>query len=69
MPSLTTSMLPIEPVNWNDVLPTYPYRFYGAGYLFCVRCEHCIRLASFSNKEVCCSDCTNVLANSVSDNP
>ena len=65
MLSLTTSMLPIERVNWEGLLPTYPYRFKGAGYLYCVRCQHFIRLVSISNNEVCCSDCTKVLANSM----
>ena len=37
----------------------------GSGYLYCVRCQHYIRLVSVSNKEVCCSDCTKVLANSM----
>ncbi|MGV7229584.1 MAG: hypothetical protein ACQ9IQ_13085, partial [Nitrospirales bacterium] len=58
-------MLPIETVNWEALLPTYPYRFYGTGYLYCVRCQHYIRLVSVSNNEVCCSDCTKVLANSI----
>lgn len=65
MLSLTAPMLPIETVNWEDLLPTYPYRFYGTGYMYCVRCEHYIRLVSVSNNEVCCSDCTKVLANSM----
>ena len=65
MLSLTAPMLPIETVNWQALLPTYPYRFYGPGYLYCVRCQHYIRLVSVSNKEVCCSDCTKVLANSM----
>jgi len=65
MLSLTTPMFPIETVNWKGLLPTYPYRFYGSGYLYCVRCEHYIRLVSVSNNEVCCSDCTKVLANSM----
>jgi hypothetical protein len=68
MPSLTAPMLPIETVNWDGLFPTYPYRFYGTGYLYCVRCEHYIRLVSVSNKEVCCSDCTKVLANSKGHN-
>jgi hypothetical protein len=65
MLSLTAPMLPIETVNWEALLPTYPYRFYGTGYMYCVRCEHYIRLVSVSNNEVCCSDCTKVLANSM----
>jgi len=65
MLSLTTPMLPIETINWDTLSPTYPYRFYGTGYLYCVRCEHYIRLVSVSNNEVCCSDCTRVLANSM----
>ncbi|MDH5563001.1 MAG: hypothetical protein OEY91_05165 [Nitrospirota bacterium] len=65
MLSLTAPMLTIETVNWQALLPTYPYRFYGSGYLYCVRCQHYIRLVSVSNKEVCCSDCTKVLANSM----
>lgn len=64
MLSLTVPMLPIETVNWHALLPTYPFRFYGQGYLYCVRCQHYIRLVSVSNKEVSCSDCTKVLANS-----
>jgi hypothetical protein len=63
MLSLTAPMLPIETVNWEALLPTYPYRFYGTGYMYCVRCEHYIRLVSVSNNEVCCSDCAKVLAN------
>jgi hypothetical protein len=63
MLSLTTPMLPIETVNWDALLPTYPYRFNGPGYLYCVRCEHFICLVAVSNKEVLCSDCTKVLAN------
>jgi len=65
MLSLTAPMLPIETVNWQALLPTYPFRFYGTGYLYCVRCEHYIRLVSVSNNEACCSDCTKVLANSM----
>jgi hypothetical protein len=65
MLSLTALMLPIETVNWEDLLPTYPYRFYGTGYLYCIGCQHFIRLVSVSNNEVCCSDCTKVLANSI----
>jgi len=65
MLSLTAPMFPIETVNWDALWPTYPYRFYGTGYMYCVRCEHFIRLVSVSNNEVCCSDCTKVLANSM----
>ena len=65
MLALTTPMLPIERVKWEGLLPTYPYRFNGPGYLYCVRCEHFIRMVSISNNEVCCSDCTKVLANSM----
>lgn len=66
MLSLTAPMLPVETVNWDALLPTYPYRFSGPGYLYCVRCEHFIRLVSVSNKEILCSDCAKVLANSLS---
>jgi hypothetical protein len=69
MLSLTTPMLPIETVNWDALLPTYPYRFNGPGYLYCVRCEHFIRLVAVSNKEVLCSDCAKVLANSANHSP
>lgn len=65
MLSLTAPMLPIETVNWKALLPTYTYRFYGMGYLYCLRCEHFIRLVSVSNNTVYCSDCTKVLANSM----
>ena len=61
-------MLPIERVNWQALLPTYPYRFYGSGYLYCVRCAHFICLVSVSENEVLCSDCAKVLANAMSHN-
>lgn len=67
MLSLTTPMLPIETVNWDALLPTYPYRFNGPGYLYCVRCEHFIRLVSASNEGVCCSDCEKILARSLNN--
>ncbi len=62
MASLTASMIPIETVNWEGLWPTYPYRFYGQGYLYCVQCQHYIRLVSVQEQEVCCADCTKVLA-------
>lgn len=63
MLSQTSSLFPIESVKWDTLSPTYPYRFNGPGYLYCVCCQHFIRLVSFSNEKVCCSDCTKVLAN------
>lgn len=65
MLSLTTPMLPIETVNWDALLPTYPYRFNGPGYLYCVDCEHFIRLVSASTEGVCCSGCEKILAMTV----
>lgn len=63
MLSLTTPMLPVETMNWEALIPTYPYRFNGPGYLYCVGCEHFVRLVSVSNKKIQCSDCAKVLAN------
>lgn len=65
MPSLTTSMLPIQLVRWNDLLPTFPYRFYGAGYLRSTGREHFCRLRSFANKEVWNAHYVNFSGNSV----
>ena len=65
--SLTALMFPIETVNWQAFLPTYPFQFNGPGYLFCVRCEHDIQLVSVSNNKVCCSEWANALANSMDD--
>ena len=47
----TTLKFPIETVNWDALLPTYPYRFNGPGYLYCVGCEHFVRLVSVSNNK------------------
>ena len=68
MRSLTAPMLPIETVNWGNLMPTYPYRYNGPGYLYCVQCEHFIRLVIVSDKQVFCSDCTRVLAISLAHN-
>ena len=64
MQALVSPKLPIETVNWNELVPTYPYRFKGPGYLYCVSCTHFIRMVSVSDDAVCCSDCAKVLANS-----
>lgn len=68
MISLTTDLIPIETVNWDNLVPTYPFRFYGPGYLYCVRCEHFIRLVSASTQGICCSDCERFLG-SFRNNP
>ena len=62
MPALTAPLFPIETVRWDQFLPTYPYRFYGPSYLYCVKCEHFIRLVCASNEGICCSDCKKILA-------
>lgn len=62
------TMLPIERVNWQALRPTYPYRFYGSGYVYCVRCAHFICLVSISEKEVLCSDCAKVLGKAKTEN-
>jgi hypothetical protein len=30
--------LPIETVDWGTLSPTYPFRFNGPGYLYCLGC-------------------------------
>ena len=62
MLSITTSMRPIETINWNALLPTYPFRFNGPGYLYCVGCEHFVRLVSATPTDFRCTECTKVLA-------
>ena len=62
MQAVTSVKLPIETVNWETLQPTYPYRFNGPGYLYCVSCTHFIRMVSVSDNAVCCSDCAKVLA-------
>lgn len=54
--------LPIETVQWDTLSPIYPFRFNGPGYLYCVKCEHFIRLVSASATEFRCTECTKVLA-------
>jgi hypothetical protein len=54
--------LPVETVDWNRLLPTYPYRFKGPAYLYCVWCEHFIRLVCRTQSGVQCSDCGQALA-------
>jgi hypothetical protein len=61
--SIETFMpLPVETVNWNRLSPTYPFRFNGPAYLYCVWCEHFIRQVRPSNVGLQCSDCKKVLA-------
>jgi len=28
--------LPVETIDWHALVPTYPYRFNGPAYLYCV---------------------------------
>lgn len=58
----TSPNLPIETINWGKLSPTYPYRFNGPAYLYCVGCVHFIRMIQFSNEGVTCSECKRVLA-------
>ena len=60
--SATSMSLPVETVDWSSLLPTYPYRFKGPAYLYCVWCEHFIRLVRRTKTEVRCSDCGQALA-------
>ena len=60
--SETSMSLLVETVDWNRLSPTYPYRFKGPAYLYCVWCEHFIRLVRPSNAGLTCSDCGEVLA-------
>ena len=61
----TIANLPIEHIEWGKFSPTYPNRFKGPAYLYCVECSHFIRLVQFSNQGLTCSDCRRVLAVSV----
>ena len=61
----TSTKLPVETIDWGKLLPTYPYRFNGPGYLYCVECESFVRLISVSNSGFRCSNCGRVLAVSV----
>jgi hypothetical protein len=60
--SETSMSLPVETVDWNKLSPTYPYRFKGPAYLYCVWCEHFIGRVRPSNAGLKCSDCGEVLA-------
>lgn len=51
----------IECVDWETLVPSYPYRFYGSGYLYCVGCYHFIRMVRLSTREAMCADCDRVL--------
>jgi hypothetical protein len=60
--SETSKTLPVETVDWNRLSPTYPFRFKGPAYLYCVWCEHFIRRVRPSSADLTCSDCGEVLA-------
>ncbi len=53
--------LEIEFVDWGAFAPSYPYRFNGPGYLYCVGCSHFIRRVWLSSREAMCADCDRVL--------
>jgi hypothetical protein len=57
----TRSWSPIETVNWGTLSPTYPFRFNGPGYLYCMWCTHFIRLVCRTKTGVSCSDCGQAL--------
>lgn len=59
---------PVESIDWSTLAPTYPYRFNGPAYLYCVGCLHFIRLALRSTTEALCADCGRVFAVSVPSN-
>jgi len=59
--------LPVETIDWHAPVPTYPYRFNGPAYLYCVGCTHFICLAQESTVGVRCIECGRVLALSVND--
>ncbi len=54
--------LPVEAINWGKLSPTYPYRFNGPAYLYCVACLHFICLARFSKRELSYLECGRVMA-------
>lgn len=56
------SWCPVEAVNWGKLSPTYPFRFNGPGYLYCMWCAHYIRLVAVSKEGAKCSDCHRDLA-------
>jgi hypothetical protein len=58
----TLSWFPIETVNWGALSPTYPFRFNGPGYLYCMWCTHFIRLVCRTKTGVSCSGCGQALA-------
>ena len=49
--------LPIESVDWEKLVPMYPYGSSGPGYLYCLWCGHSIRLVCHTQTGLCCSDC------------
>lgn len=53
--------VPVEAINWGNLSPTYPYRFNGPAYLYCVTCLHFICVARFSKSRLSCLECGRVL--------
>jgi hypothetical protein len=62
MTSHTFSRFPIEAVNWDHLAPTYPFRFNGPGYLYCMWCTHFVCLVLVSQAGAKCSECRRDLA-------
>lgn len=60
--------LHVETINWHALAPTYPYRFNGPAYLYCVGCLHFICLAQKTTVGVRCVECDCVLAKFVYEN-
>ncbi len=58
----TSLKLPVDAINWGELSPTYPYRFNGPAYLYCVACRHFICRARFSNRQLSCLECHRVMA-------
>jgi len=53
---------PIETVDWGTLVPTYPFRFNGPGYLYCRWCTHYVRLVCRTKTGVSCMDGGHALA-------
>ena len=49
--------VPVDAINWGKVSPTYPYRFNGPAYLYCVACLHFICVTRFSSRRLKCLEC------------
>lgn len=62
MMTVPATKVPVETIDWTQCFPTYPFRFKGTGFIYCVGCQNFIRLVGCRESGLLCSDCHRVLA-------